>query len=115
MLRVVRLLARLAGSFWARVVVSLGLLTLVATQIDFGRGVRRLAEGQWEWFVLATFALVAAFTVASFRWHLYLVACDVDPRSARSKPPRRPTAMVLPARQAPVRSSQVCRARWRSN
>jgi uncharacterized protein (TIRG00374 family) len=78
MLRLVKLLARLAGSFWVRLVVSIGLLALVATQVDFGRGVHRLAEGQWGWFALAVVTLVVASAVASFRWHLYLEACDVD-------------------------------------
>ncbi|MHB8060639.1 MAG: lysylphosphatidylglycerol synthase transmembrane domain-containing protein [Gaiellaceae bacterium] len=73
-----KLLARLAGSFWVRLVVSIGLLALVATRVDFGRAARRLADGQWEWFALAVLALVAASVVASFRWHLYLEACEVE-------------------------------------
>ncbi|MGD0166183.1 MAG: lysylphosphatidylglycerol synthase transmembrane domain-containing protein [Gaiellaceae bacterium] len=78
-----RFLRKLAGSFWARGLVSVGLLALIATQVDFSRGVHRLADGRWEWFALATVVIIATSAIASFRWHLYLEACDVDHRGWR--------------------------------
>lgn len=74
----VKLLGKLAGSVWVRVVVSAGLLALVATRIDFSKAAHSLARGEWGWFALAVLALVLAFSVASYRWHLYLQASEVD-------------------------------------
>ena len=73
-----RVFRKLAGSFWVRVVVSAGLLALVATRIDFSNALHSLADGEWGWFALAVLALLLASALASFRWHLYLQACDVD-------------------------------------
>jgi hypothetical protein len=77
------LLRRLAGSFWARAVVSIGLLALVATQIDFGLIRSRLSGGSWGWFVLAAFALFASFVLGGVRWRIFLVAAGID--STRGK------------------------------
>ena len=74
----VKLFGKLAGSVWVRVVVSAGLLALVATRIDFSKAAHSLARGEWGWFALAVLALVLAFSVASYRWHLYLQASEVD-------------------------------------
>jgi uncharacterized protein (TIRG00374 family) len=69
---------RLAGSFWVRALVSAGLLAAVATQIDFQKAWDQLAAGEWQFFVLAVFVLLAAFAVASVRWLLYLKAASVE-------------------------------------
>ncbi len=72
------LLRRLAGSFWVRAVVSIGLLAAVATQIDFGLIRSRLSGGSWGWFVLAVLALFASFVVGGLRWHFFLDAAGID-------------------------------------
>lgn len=77
-------LKKLAGSFWVRVLVSAGLLALVATRIDFSGAWNSLAGGEWGWFALAVLALLLASVLASYRWHLYLQACDVDPSWRRA-------------------------------
>ena len=75
---VLALLSRLAGSFWVRAVVSIGLLAAVATQIDFGLIHSRLSGGSWGWFVLAALALLASFVVDGIRWEIFLTAAGVD-------------------------------------
>ena len=77
-------LKKLAGSFWVRVLVSAGLLALVATRIDFSGAWDSLADGEWGWFALAVLALLLASVLASYRWHLYLQACDVGPSWRRA-------------------------------
>jgi uncharacterized protein (TIRG00374 family) len=74
----VELLRRLAGSFWARAVVSTGLLAVVATQVDFQQAWDQLADGEWEFFLLAVVVLFAAFVIASGRWLIYLRAASVE-------------------------------------
>jgi uncharacterized membrane protein YbhN (UPF0104 family) len=71
-------LKKLARSYWVRVIVSAGLLALIATRIDFSNALHSLVDGEWGWFALAVLALVLASALASYRWHLYLQACDVD-------------------------------------
>jgi glycosyltransferase 2 family protein len=72
------LLRRLAGSFWIRAVVSVGLLAAVATQIDFGLIRSRLSGGSWGWFVLAVVVLFASFVVGGLRWQIFLHAAGID-------------------------------------
>ena len=50
----------LAIPLWARALVSIGLIALVLSQLHSGDAVRRLADGEWQWFVLATGCLLAA-------------------------------------------------------
>ena len=70
-------LRRLAGSFWIRLLVSAGLLAIVATQIDFHALRERLSGGSWGWFAAATALLFASFVVGALRWHIFLAAADV--------------------------------------
>jgi uncharacterized membrane protein YbhN (UPF0104 family) len=71
------LLRRLAGSFWVRLLVSAGLLAIVATQIDFHTLGRRITGGSWGWFAAAVAVLFASFVVAALRWQLFLDAAGV--------------------------------------
>src|SRR5262245_66656259 len=71
------LLRRLAGSIWVRAAVSVGLLALVATQIDFGTIHNRLSGGSWGWFALAVVVLFVSFVVGGLRWHIFLEAAGV--------------------------------------
>jgi uncharacterized membrane protein YbhN (UPF0104 family) len=73
----VDLLRRLIGSFWARALISAGLLAAVATQVDFRAATEQLSHGSWESFVLAVAVVFATFLVASKRWLVYLNAVGV--------------------------------------
>jgi uncharacterized membrane protein YbhN (UPF0104 family) len=78
------LLRRLAGSFWVRALVSVGLLALVATQIDFGAIKSRLSGGSWWLFVLAAVVLFVSFVVGGLRWHIFLRAAGIDATQRRA-------------------------------
>ena len=82
--RAVGPLRRVAGSFWARALVSAGLLAIVATQIDFHTVGRRLSGGSWGWFAAAVAALFGSFVIAAVRWYLLLRSAEVGttPRAA---------------------------------
>jgi uncharacterized membrane protein YbhN (UPF0104 family) len=71
------ILRRLAGSFWIRLLVSAGLLAIVATQIDVHALRGRLAEGSWAWLTAAVVVLFASFVVGALRWHIFLDAARV--------------------------------------
>src|SRR5262249_45104387 len=71
------LLRRLAGSFWVRLLVSAGLLAIVAAQIDFPTLAHRITGGSWGWFAAAVAVLFASFVVAALRWQLFLDAAGV--------------------------------------
>ena len=51
-----------------RLVVTLGLLALVARSIDWGTVGDALSTAAWGWFALAVAAIAAAFAVAALRW-----------------------------------------------
>jgi uncharacterized membrane protein YbhN (UPF0104 family) len=77
---VLAILRRLAGSFWIRLLVSAGLLAIVATQIDFHALRGRLSGGSWGWFAAAVAVLFVSFVVAALRWQLFLDAAGVPAR-----------------------------------
>ena len=54
-------LSRLAGSFWIRLLVSAGLLAIVATQIDFHALRGQLSGASWGWFAAAVAILFVSF------------------------------------------------------
>lgn len=67
----------LAGSVWVRALVSLALLGLIATRVDFGEGIDQVAAGHWGLYVGAIATFVAAFALGAFRWHVYLDAAGI--------------------------------------
>ncbi len=67
-------LGRVARSIWVRALVSVGLLGLVLSQIDFGDLRIALEGGRWELFVAALAVLVLAFVVGAVRWRALLTA-----------------------------------------
>ena len=73
----IEILRRIAASFWARALVSAGLLALVATQVDFHTVGSRLSGASWGWFATAVVLLLASFVVAALRWQLFLAAAGL--------------------------------------
>jgi uncharacterized protein (TIRG00374 family) len=76
--RILALIRRAARSFWVRLVVSAGLLALVATHIDLAGARARLASGSWGLFAAAAAVLFASFLLGAVRWHIYLSAVGID-------------------------------------
>jgi glycosyltransferase 2 family protein len=72
------ILRRLAATWWIRALVTVGLLALVASRVDFGDASKRLSGGSSGWLVAAVVALFASFLVAAVRWHILLRAASVD-------------------------------------
>jgi uncharacterized membrane protein YbhN (UPF0104 family) len=68
---------RLAGSFWFRALVSVGLLALVALQIDFDDAADRLADANWWLFAAAVLGFFASLVVGALRWSIFLAAAQV--------------------------------------
>jgi len=73
----VAILRRLAGSWWFRLLVSAGLLAIVATQIDFHALRAGLTEKSWAWLAAAVAVLLASFVVGALRWHVFLDAARI--------------------------------------
>jgi glycosyltransferase 2 family protein len=72
------LLSRLVGSVWFRALVTVLLLGLVLTQIDFSAAWSSLAHAEWKWFVAAVALMAAAIVVGGARWYLLLRATSID-------------------------------------
>lgn len=65
-------LRRMVGSLWFRALVTVGLLSLVALQVDWGVAAERLRGGQFWWFAAAVGVLAGALVIGGLRWHLLL-------------------------------------------
>jgi uncharacterized membrane protein YbhN (UPF0104 family) len=68
-----------ATSLPGRVVISVGLLALVAQSIDWGVVSERLSGASWGWFALAAAMVAAAFAIATLRWHSLLHGAELHP------------------------------------
>jgi uncharacterized membrane protein YbhN (UPF0104 family) len=77
---VLRRLAAIATSLPGRILISAGLLALVAVSVDWADVVDRLSDASWGWFVLATGLVLAAFAVAAVRWQILLNGAGLHPR-----------------------------------
>jgi uncharacterized protein (TIRG00374 family) len=71
-------LRRVVGSTWLRVGVTVGLLAIVASQIDWAAMEGRVRNGHPEDFALAVVALVLALGVGAWRWQLLLRDADLE-------------------------------------
>lgn len=84
--RGLRLLRSAATSTWVRAGLTIVLLAVVASQIDWSQIQRRLRDGQPVDFGLAVGVLVVALTIAAARWRALLTRAGVPlglPRLAR--------------------------------
>jgi uncharacterized protein (TIRG00374 family) len=72
-----RRLARIATSLPARILVSAGLLAVVALSIDWGTVADGLKDAKWWLFALSVVVFFAAFVVAAVRWRTLLRAAEV--------------------------------------
>ena len=68
----VRRLARLLTTLPARLLISGGLLALVASQIDWRAVGETLADASWAWFAAAVAFAFIALVVGAVRWHAFL-------------------------------------------
>jgi uncharacterized protein (TIRG00374 family) len=71
-------LARIVGSVWFRALVTVLLLGLVLTRVDFSAAWSSLANAEWEWLVAASALMAAAIVVGGARWYLLLRAASID-------------------------------------
>jgi glycosyltransferase 2 family protein len=71
-------LSRLVGSVWFRALVTVLLLGLVLTQVDFSAAWSSLAHAEWQWFVAAIALMAGAILVGGARWYLLLRAASID-------------------------------------
>ncbi|HEY4095231.1 MAG TPA: lysylphosphatidylglycerol synthase transmembrane domain-containing protein [Baekduia sp.] len=73
-----KLLRAAVGSVWLRVAVTLGLLGLVLSEIDWDAVRTGLLEGDPWWFAAAVVAIVAALVVGAVRWRALLKIAGID-------------------------------------
>ena len=76
-MRALERIGRLATSTPVRVVVTVGLLAVIAATIDWTTVVDGLDQASWGLFALAVVLLFASFIVAAYRWRKLLEAADV--------------------------------------
>ena len=72
-----RRISAIATSLPVRVLVSAGLLAIVAASIDWDTVVEGLEEAKWGLFVAAVAIYFAGFVVASIRWHKLLAVGEI--------------------------------------
>jgi uncharacterized protein (TIRG00374 family) len=65
-------------SHTARLLVTIALLALVATQIDWNELRDALGEGSWWWFGASVGTVAIALAIGAFRWHVLLQAVGVN-------------------------------------
>ena len=74
-----RRLAALATSLPGRILISAGLLAIVALSIDWGDVADRLSEASWALFALGTLLIVANVGLAAVRWQVLLNGAGLHP------------------------------------
>lgn len=65
-------------SVWFRLIVTVGLLAIVASGIDWDKMWDRIQDGHPGWFLVAVGLIVAALVTGALRWWLLLRAADID-------------------------------------
>jgi glycosyltransferase 2 family protein len=79
----VRRIISLAGSLWARAGVTLLLLAIVASGLDWSLIERRLSDGRPLDFLLAVSLVAFALAVGAYRWHALLEAAEIRLSASR--------------------------------
>jgi glycosyltransferase 2 family protein len=74
---------RLATSLWVRIGMTLALLAIVASRLDWAQMGRRVREGRPADFVIATALVLFALVVGAYRWHLLLKRARVYVNASR--------------------------------
>jgi hypothetical protein len=77
---VLRRLAAIATSLPGRILISAGLLAIVAFSIDWGDVSDQLSEASWGLFALGTLLLVGNISLAALRWQILLNGAGLHPR-----------------------------------
>ena len=73
-------LARLARSPWVRLLVTVALLAIIATQIDWAQAWNRIEQGSWGWFFAAAGFFAVGQIFGALRWHLLVVSTGIPAR-----------------------------------
>jgi glycosyltransferase 2 family protein len=73
-------LARLARSPWVRLFVTVALLAIIATQIDWAQAWDRVEQGSWSWFAAAAGFFAVGQIFGALRWHLLVVSTGIPAR-----------------------------------
>jgi uncharacterized protein (TIRG00374 family) len=73
-------LRRAAGALWVRVSVTVALLAVVATRVDWSAAGHRLSAGRWTWFAVGVALLLTAQVIGAVRWLLLLRAAGLHSR-----------------------------------
>jgi glycosyltransferase 2 family protein len=76
---VLRRLAAIATSLPGRILISAGLLAIVALSIDWADVTDRLSDASWGLFALATLLLISNISLAALRWQLLLNGAGLHP------------------------------------
>ncbi|MCD6015288.1 MAG: putative integral rane protein [Solirubrobacterales bacterium] len=63
---------RVATSLPARILITVGLMAIVASSIDWGAVGDAISDASWGWFVVAVGLILASFVIASERWRILL-------------------------------------------
>ena len=76
----IRAMGRIVTSTPGRIVISAGLLAVVARSIDWQTLNDSLSGAAWGWFALGTALIAAALVVGCLRWHLLLHGAGLPTR-----------------------------------
>ena len=67
----------LLTSLPARILITVGLMAVVASTIEWAALADAIADASWGWFVVAVAVILGSFVVASERWRMLLVVARV--------------------------------------
>ena len=70
--RIGRAIQRAVGSVWVRAILTVFLLALIATLVDWGAAADQLEEGSWPLFLAGIGVLFCSQLVGAWRWYFLL-------------------------------------------
>ncbi len=71
-------LRRIATSLPVRLLVTFGLLLVIAVSVDWDQVSERLSDGSWGWFAAGVGALATMLGLGALRWHALLRGAALD-------------------------------------